>query len=50
MYEQAKDSLGRCLNHGDLFKRFYEIFVLQHPAIAALVSSVVYVEGYDGAY
>lgn len=34
MYEQAKDSLGRCLNHGGLISRFYELLVQQHPEIA----------------
>jgi hemoglobin-like flavoprotein len=34
MYEQAKDSLGRCLNHGGLISRFYALFVQQHPDIA----------------
>ena len=34
MYEHAKDSLGRCLNHGSLFKRFYELFIQQNSEIA----------------
>lgn len=34
MHQLAKDSLGRCLNHGDLFGRFYEIFIASHAAVA----------------
>ena len=33
MYEHAKDSLGRCLNHGGLLKRFYELFH-KYPEVA----------------
>ena len=34
MYEHAKDSLGRCLNHGGFLNRFYEILIQQHSDVA----------------
>jgi len=33
-FSPTEDSLGRCLNHGDLFGRFYEIFTASNPEIA----------------
>lgn len=32
-FKLAKESIGHCINIGDLFGRFYEIFLASHPAI-----------------
>lgn len=33
-FSPTEDSLGRCLNHGDPFGRFYKIFTASNPKIA----------------
>lgn len=33
-YTAIEDSLGRCINHGKVFERFYDEFLASDPAIA----------------